>query len=225
MTSRATASRPAGRRQGGRPPRLLAEQLREQILEVATPLFLTEGYGATSIEAVAKRARMSKRTLYSRFRDKAELFGAVVHRLVERMRPPNVPPERFFEGGSIEAILQRLAQLILRAALSPPALALHRVIVAEATRFPELAAAVHQEGTRREAIRRIAALLEGEAQAGRLSLTNAEFAAEQFLHMLVAGPQRRALGLGTPMTSAELDAWARDAVDLFLNGCRGTVTR
>jgi len=204
---------------------LLAEQLREQILEVATPLFLTEGYGATSIEAVAKQARMSKRTLYSRFRDKAELFGAVVHRLVERMRPPNVPAERYFEGGSLEVILRRLAQLVLRAALSPPALALHRVIVAESTRFPELATAVNQEGTRREAIRRIAALLEGEAQAGRLSLTNAEFAAEQFLHMLVAGPQRRALGLGTPMTTAELDGWARDAVDLFLNGCRGTLAR
>ena len=67
--------------------------------------------------------------------------------------------------------------------------------------------------------------LEGEAQAGRLGLTNAEFAAEQFLHMLVAGPQRRALGLGTPMTAAALDAWARDAVNLFLNGCRGTAAR
>jgi AcrR family transcriptional regulator len=225
MRSRAGASRPGARRRGGRPPRLQAEQIGEQILDVATPLFLTEGYGATSIEAVAKRARMSKRTLYSRFGDKTELFGAVVHRLVERLRPPNAAPEQFFQGGSLETILERLAGLILRAALSPPALALHRVIVAEATRFPELAAAVNQEGTRREAIRRIAALLEREAPAGGLGIANAEFAAEQFLHMLVAGPQRRALGLGTPMTSAALDAWARDAVDLFLNGCRGAAAR
>jgi AcrR family transcriptional regulator len=225
MRQRAGASRPGARRRGGRPPRLLAEQIGDQILDVATPLFLTEGYGATSIEAVAKRARMSKRTVYSRFRDKAELFGAVVHRLVERLRPPNAAPEQFFEGGSLETILQRLAGLILRAALSPPALALHRVILAEATRFPELAEAVNQEGTRREAIHLIAALLEREASAGSLGVTNAEFAAEQFLHMLVAGPQRRALGLGTPMTAEALDAWARDAVDLFLNGCRRAVAR
>ncbi|HLJ21519.1 MAG TPA: TetR/AcrR family transcriptional regulator [Stellaceae bacterium] len=204
---------------------MLAERIREQILEVATPLFLTQGYGATSIEAVAKGAHMSKRTLYSRFRDKAELFGAVVHRLVEQLRPPNANTEQFFEGASIEAILQRLARLILRAALSTSALALHRVIVAEATRFPELAAALNQEGTRREAIRRIAALLEAESVAGRLNLSKPEFAAEQFLHMLVAGPQRRALGLGEPMTESELDAWASDAVDLFLNGCRGTMAR
>jgi AcrR family transcriptional regulator len=225
MRQRAGASRPGARRRGGRPPRLLAEQIGDQILDVATPLFLTEGYGATSIEEVAKRARMSKRTVYSRFRDKAELFGAVVHRLVERLRPPNAAPEQFFEGGSLETILQRLAGLILRAALSPPALALHRVILAEATRFPELADAVNHEGTRREAIHRIAALLEREASGGSLGVTNAEFAAEQFLHMLVAGPQRRALGLGTPMTAEALDAWARDAVDLFLNGCRRAVAR
>ena len=192
---------------------------------MATPLFLSHGYGATSIEEVAKQARMSKRTVYSRFRDKAELFGAVVHRLVERLRPPNSAPEQFFEGVSLEAILQRLGRLILRAALSPPALALHRVIVAEATRFPELAAAVNQEGTRRDAIRRIAALLEREASPGALRAGKAEFAAEQFLHMLVAGPQRRALGLGTPMSDAELDAWASDAVDLFLDGCRGAAAR
>ena len=41
--------------------------------------------------------------------------------------------------------------------------------------------------------------------------------------MLVAGPQRRALGLGAPMTERALDAWAGNAVDLFLNGCRGTM--
>ncbi len=225
MTSRAWASRPRARRRGGRPPRLQAEQIREQILDVATPLFLSHGYGATSIEEVAKQARMSKRTVYSRFRDKAELFGAVVHRLVERLRPPNAAPEQFFEGASLEAILQRLGRLILRAALSPPALALHRVIVADATRFPELAAAVNQEGTRRDAIRRIAALLERESSPGGLRADKAEFAAEQFLHMLVAGPQRRALGLGTPMSDDELDAWASDTVSLFLDGCLGTAAR
>ena len=222
MTSHAGLSRPGAQRRGGRPPRLQAEQIRERILDVATPLFLTEGYGATSIEEVARRARVSKRTLYSRFRDKTELFGAVVHRLVERLRPPNVAPEQFFEGGSLETILERVAKLILRAALSPSALALHRVILAEATRFPELAAAVNQEGTRREAIRLIAALLKREASEGGMSPAKAEFAAEQFLHMLVAAPQRRALGLGTPMTGEALDAWARDTVDLFLNGCRGS---
>jgi hypothetical protein len=38
--------------------------------------------------------------------------------------------------------------------------------------------------------------------------------------MIIAEPQSRAMGLGTPMTSAEVDAWSRDVVNLFVNGCR-----
>ncbi|HET6981079.1 MAG TPA: TetR/AcrR family transcriptional regulator C-terminal domain-containing protein [Myxococcaceae bacterium] len=49
------------------------------------------------------------------------------------------------------------------------------------------------------------------------------FGAQQFLHMVIAVPQRRAMGLGAPMTPAEIDAWARDVVELFLHGCRGEV--
>lgn len=210
--------RRAAPRRGGRPSRAAAEQLGETILEAATELFLSEGYGVTSIEAVARRARISKRTFYSRFRDKAELFGAVVHRVVERLRPPG--DAGLFEGDSLEQILTRLARVILRAALTPQALALHRVILAEATRFPELAAVVTERGGSREAVTRIAALLEREARAGRLALEDASFAAAQFLQMVVALPQRRALGLGTAMTPPELESWARDTVALFLNGCR-----
>ena len=56
---------------GGRPSRADALQLRERILLAATELFLAEGYGSTSIEAVARHAGVSKRTLYDRFDDKA----------------------------------------------------------------------------------------------------------------------------------------------------------
>lgn len=204
---------------GGRPSRQAAELLGTKILDVATELFLTEGYGATSIEAIARRARISKRTFYSRFQDKAALFGAVVRRVVERLRPSG--DAGLFDGGTLEEILTQLARLILRAALSPEALALHRVIVAESTRFPELAKAVTENSGSSEAIGRIAALLKREARASDLTLDDTPFAAAQFLQMVVALPQRRALGLGTPMTAAELESWARDTVALFLYGCGG----
>jgi hypothetical protein len=38
--------------------------------------------------------------------------------------------------------------------------------------------------------------------------------------MVITLPQRRALGLGKPLTEGELDQWADDCVNLFLNGCR-----
>ena len=121
-------------RRGGRPSREEAALLGERILDIATELFLAEGYGATSIERVAQRARISKRTFYHRFPDKAALFSAVVHRIIQRLRPPAGTP--LYEGDSVEDILRRLARLVLRAALAPMALALSRLMIAEAQRFP-----------------------------------------------------------------------------------------
>ena len=167
---------------------------------------------------MAQRARISKRTFYHRFPDKAALFGAVVRRIIEGLRPPAGTP--LYEGGSLDEVLRRLGRLMLRAVLMPMALSLHRLIVAEAERFPELAAIAAREAGRAEFVRQIAGMLEAEAHAGGLAIDRAEFAAEQFLHLVVSLPQRRALGLGTPMTEAELDAWADDCVNLFLNGCR-----
>ena len=48
-----------------------------------------------------------------------------------------------------------------------------------------------------------------------------EFAALQFLQLVVVVPQRRALGFAQPMTPAELEDWADSSVRLFLDGCRG----
>jgi TetR/AcrR family transcriptional regulator, mexJK operon transcriptional repressor len=205
-------------RRGGRPSLAQALQLRERILEVATELFLAEGYGITSIEAVAERAGISKRTFYHRFDDKAALFAAVVHRIIKQIRPP--PGVPLLEGSSLHAILRRLAALILRAVLSPRAIALHRLLVAESMRFPTLARAVYDEGWNDEATKLIGDLLVRELHGVQLSARMREFAAMQFLHMVVSLPRQRAMGLGSAMTPKELEAWADNAVSLFLNGCR-----
>ena len=206
-------------RRSGRPSKADAEQLAHRIVDAASDLFFTLGYGATTIEAVAQRAGISKRTFYHRFENKSALFGAVVHRTIERLRPPaNV---RLIRGNNLAEVLHGLAMLILHAALSPPAIALHRLIIGESGRFPDLATAVANEGASEEGVRLIAGLLDRATQAGKLAIDNSTFAAEQFLHMLVAGPQRRAMGIGVPMSPAEIDAWVSNVVNLFLNGCRG----
>jgi TetR/AcrR family transcriptional regulator, mexJK operon transcriptional repressor len=208
-----------GLRRGGRPSKVAAAQIAHRIVDAATELFFGLGYGATTIEAVAQRARVSKRTFYHRFDNKSALFSAVVQRTIERLRPPADVP--LLQGANLAETLRGVANIVLRAALSPPAIALHRLIVGESSRFPNLAAIVTSMGASDEAIRLIGGLLEREARAGNLPLDNPTFAAQQFLHMVIAVPQRRAMGLGMPMTSAEVDAWARDVVNLFLNGCRG----
>jgi TetR/AcrR family transcriptional regulator, mexJK operon transcriptional repressor len=227
MTSRSTKAgqgseaRPA-RPRVGRPTRDASEQLRHRILDVATELLFSHGYGATSIEAIARRARVSKRTLYQRFPDKPALMSAVIVRLIDSLRPP--AHTALTEGESLKQILVRLGSLILHAALTPRVLQLQRLIVAESGRFPDLASAVAKAGGRQEAVALISQLLLHERGAA-IAPADAAFAANQFLQMIVSLPQLRAIGLGSPMTPEELEAWVRNSVALFLDGYPGVASR
>jgi TetR/AcrR family transcriptional regulator, mexJK operon transcriptional repressor len=204
-------------RHGGRPTRDEAAALGDKILDAGTELFLSEGFGTTSIEAVARKARISKRTFYSRFHDKAALYRAVVQRLLERWLPQF---EAAFERSApLATVLERSARQMLTLALSPEALALRRLLVAEAERFPELVEIAIAQGARR-GIERVAALLEDERHAGNIALDDCQFAAMQFQEMVLAIPLRRAMGFGLPMTGTEQDRWAQQCVGLFIEGCR-----
>lgn len=196
----------------GRPSREDAERIGEDILATATEMFLAQGYGATSIEAIAQRLGIAKRTFYSRFKDKAVLFAAVVHHIVGQLRPPDIAP--LFQGGTLEEILLRIGQLALDAAISPNALALQGLVLAESGRFPELAGIALGEGTRQQAIDALAHLL-----ADRLPPDEARFAAAQFLQMVISLPQHSALGIAPKMSKEDHRLWVRRTVSLFLDGC------
>src|SRR5438477_4124942 len=203
---------------GGRPARLESAQLSDRIVDVATVLFLSDGFGTTSIEAVAKRAGVSKRTLYHRFSGKEMLFEAVVRRLIERWTPPF--DTALLEAPSLAEGLRQAAEHMLKVALTPEALALHRMVITEARRFPKLAHVLHELGAA-AGIERIARHLETRIAKGEMRGVDPRFAAEQFILMVVTGPQRRALGLGAPLTAAALREWIDDTVELFLQGCGG----
>jgi TetR/AcrR family transcriptional repressor of mexJK operon len=194
---------------GGRPTRAAAAAIPGRILDAATALFLSDGYATTSMEAIAGLAGVSKRTLYARFPAKEVVLQAVVERLVEgwlggfHAAPPG--PE------DLAATLTDAGGQILHTALLPEALALHRLLMAEAGRIPQLAELLARAGTG-IGVSRIAAML---AQA---RIADPVWAAEQFLHLLLAGPQRRALGLGVTLTEAELTNWVARCVALFLHG-------
>ena len=206
----------AAPRRGGRPTRKDAAALGDRIVSVATDLFLGRGFGATSIEAVAAAAGVSKRTFYHRFRDKPDLFRAVVRRLIARWSSPF--EAELVAAGPIDEMLVKLAKQILAAGLSPEALQLYRLLIAEAAGFPELGLIINEQSA--ASGQRLGAFLAREAQAGGLLLDDPGFAAEQFINMVLAGPRRRALGLGPAMKRPELERWTRRTAALFLEGCR-----
>lgn len=211
-----TGPRLAPRGPGGRPSRLQSAQLSDRILDVATTLFLGQGYGATSIEAVARQARISKRTFYHRFRGKEALFEAVVRRLLDRWSPtftPDLP-----EASSLADTLKQAGEAMLRAALTPEALALHRMAIAEASRFPGFSRILHDLGAA-AGVERIAHILDRRVETGELRPVDVKFAAEQFIMMVVTVPRRHALGLGPPFSQSDLRRWIASTVELFLAGC------
>jgi TetR/AcrR family transcriptional repressor of mexJK operon len=205
------------RRSGGRPTAEAAAVLETTILDRATTAFLTDGYAATTIEAIARACGVAKRTIYARWTGKPALFRSVLERLMAKWLSS---AGDWAEAKDLEAELLEASARILAVALTPEAVALHRLLIAESARFPELPAMLGQTGAN-EGTSRIAALLDRAVAAGRVPALDTAFAAEQFIHLVLAGPQRRALGLGAPLDEKQANIWGKAAVSLFLTGIKG----
>ncbi|MEO3854789.1 TetR/AcrR family transcriptional regulator [Acrocarpospora sp. B8E8] len=61
--------------------RLRSEGKRAAILDAAEALFITEGYERASVDAIAARAQVSKRTVYDHFGEKGTIFLRVLERV------------------------------------------------------------------------------------------------------------------------------------------------
>jgi AcrR family transcriptional regulator len=129
---RKVAKRP---NQAGRPTRAELDRRKLRVLEVATELFVANGYAGTSLVEIAKRAGVATRTLYQHFGDKELLFREVVfareiNSIVER---PVLEP-----GDTLFIALKRTAAYACDSAMRYRSVGLMRLIIAESQRFPEL---------------------------------------------------------------------------------------
>src|SRR5579872_4464968 len=149
----------------------------ETILAAAEVAFLESGFGAASMDRIARDAGASKATVYAHFTSKEELFGAVVAH-VSRRRFGGFSAEAL-DPSDIEASLLTIARRFLDLILSPEAIALNRIIVGEVTRFPALAEVFWEAGPERTR-GQIEAFLRRAAAAGSLVLPDPRAAAEQF---------------------------------------------
>src|ERR1017187_10303463 len=123
----------------GRPRRGTESARTDTLIRAATLVFLRDGYGGASIDKVASEAGVSTRTIYERFKNKADLLGAVITRLVERDMSTVLATEELDRFEPRQA-LTAIGQAITGRACDPISAALFRICVTEAQRFPELAA-------------------------------------------------------------------------------------
>jgi AcrR family transcriptional regulator len=201
----------------GRPRRGTESARTDTLIAAATKVFLRDGYGSTSIDKLAGEAGVSTRTIYERFKNKGELLGAVINRLVERDMETVLATEELDRLDPRQA-LTTIGEVITGRACAPDSAALFRICAAESHRFPELAAKMRCSAKARVDAA-IASYLRKQTLRGTLCLSDPDRAAALFLQMVCA-ELHECLLFGSPEDMAKIDSGAhlKNVVDIFLNG-------
>jgi AcrR family transcriptional regulator len=218
-----TKRRPAAGRiaRSGRPPRALAGEVEERILDAAAKVFLERGFEGASVEEIADVARAGKPTIYARFPGKEALFAAVMARKVRQTTSSHesILPT----GATIEERLASIAMAILRNVLVADTVGLIRAAVAEARRFPDLAASVHRMGRQRgtEAVAQLLGELPESDQLPAFAADRRVATARHFIDLVLLPMLIRAL-FGEHLTAlcAEIGPHVARTVAFFLAACR-----
>jgi AcrR family transcriptional regulator len=210
---------PEAPRRTGRPDQLASAARVRHIVDTAARLFIEQGYAATSLEQIAAAAGAGKQTLYRRFASKTGLFHAVIARNTEQL----VEVARAAESAREDPVeaLKESCRLMLDFMLQPDMISLHRILVAEALRFPELGEFVLETCMRPfdDLLKR---QLATAAQARRIEIADLQRTFTLMSGLLTGWPvQLSLLGRQVFRTRAEHDAYFEDAWALFTRGVAG----
>lgn len=184
----------------------------QAILDAAAEVFGERGLSA-SMDLVARRAGVSKQTVYNRYGSKAELVRAMVDRRVAEITAPLLVPGA--EEHPEEA-LAAFGRVMIEAVLKPRGASMLRMTVQGAAEMPDLARAFYEAGpvTSR---RRLARFLEIETAAGRIAVDDPALAAEFFAGMVIGVHQiAHLLGAGSDLEAGEIDRIACEAARRFM---------
>lgn len=208
----------------GRPPKKLAGEVEERILDAARRVFLEHGFEGASIDEIAETARAGKPTIYARYSNKRELFGAAFTQHIatkrERVRSQN------HSGATLKERLGSIAAALLREVLTPESIGLTRLAIAEARQFPDFASSII-EAARDRGLEMVTQLMMEASEAGELlNLTPlqqercAGAAAPYFLDLILLPLVLRALsGENLDELRQSIGVHVADRIPFFLAGC------
>ena len=190
------------------------EERREAILEVAAGYFLEHGYAATTMSGIAAALGGSKGTLWKYYASKDLLFGAVLDRAIRDFRSqlsvalnPDEP---------VRVALRAFCSRYLGRLTRPEGLALHRLVMAEVGRFPEIGRIFYERAPRQVQLL-LAEFLEAAMERGELRRFDPIEAAQYLTALCMAKSHLKMLAGVTPvLTPAEAEADAEAAIEVFL---------
>jgi len=195
---------------------LRTELLLDRLLDAATKFFMEKGFEATSMGEIAKQAHASTETFYRHFPTKEELFQRVLLRHTELLTGDlnsvlmsQDPPEK---------ALASFGELCLSSLLAPEAISLHRILVMEKQRVPEVADAFHVHGPARVQAA-LATYLAEQVKKGKLRKMNTDAGARQFFDLVFPEFLFRMNVRSMPApTKPEMRQRVKEAIDCFLYG-------
>jgi AcrR family transcriptional regulator len=187
---------------------------RRQIIEGARTVFLSRGFDAASMGDIAKAAGVSKGTLYVYFKDKDELFSAIVSGecVMQAEGVFGFDPN----DHDVESVLLRHGRAFVNKLSDPARLSSLRTVIAVAERMPDLGRKLYEAGPA-VGIAKLAAYLRAQTEAGILDVDDCEIAAAQFIESCHATLLKPMLfNFGPPPAPERIDHVVGIAVRTFL---------
>ena len=193
---------------------------RRQVTTAAEQLFLQHGYGAVSMDQVARTAGVSKATLYAYFPSKDALFATIVgDKGVDNPLSPEMFPA---DVTDLRVALEEIGQRTLRFMLRERTLAIYRIALAESARFPEMGLAFYANGPSCM-IERFSGWLDILRRRGMIDCEDTTMATHQFMALMRSGVfLRRSLSVPPEASEAEIDATVKAAADSWLKAFKAS---
>jgi AcrR family transcriptional regulator len=190
---------------------------RDKILDAATEVFCQNGFDAANLQDIMSLAGGSLATLYRLFGNKEGLFQAVIERtsghMIEKLASPCT------QGKDPVEVLQAMGVSFLDLLSSPRVGAIHRLLISESSRYPQLREIFIKTGPERN-LRAVADYLQTLVDSHYLQLDDCYMAAQQLLSMFKGNFHMRCvLGETVILSDEEKNRYVQSAVAIFLNGC------
>ena len=184
----------------------------DRILSAALKVFSKTGYANASMDDIATAAGLTKPTLYSYFQGKEALFQAI-------MTAPRDVMMMAFETDEKQELVPQLLNFAWAygdTVMHPDFLALARLIIGEAHRFPDIGKTYQQSGPD-QVLRGLMFFMEKQRAMGRLIFEDPELAAEDFWGLILSAPRNRALHIPDErLERADLARYVHNGLRVFL---------